>query len=92
MRGIIENKAPNISAGPMSSLRWAVEHAAKSLFRAKLPAWMLRPLTLPLGWIDLFSPVNGYALDACCGTYFIGRKSDRVLTPREIIAAYRGAQ
>lgn len=81
-----------ISAGPMSSLRWSVEHAAKSLFRTKVAAWALRPFTLPLGWIEQFSSSNGYALDACCGTYFIGRKSDRTLTAREIIAAYRGAQ
>jgi len=81
-----------ISAGPMSSLRWAVEHAAKSLFRTRIAAWFLRPFTLPLGWIEQFSPANGYALDACCGSYFIGRKSSHVMTPREIIAAYRGAQ
>jgi SAM-dependent methyltransferase len=81
-----------ISAGPMSALRWAIEHAAKSLFRTKVAAWMLRPLTLPLGWIEQFSPSNGYALDACSGSYFIGRKSDQTMSAREIVAAYRGAQ
>lgn len=81
-----------ISAGPMSSLRWAVEHGAKSLFRTRVAAWILRPFTLPLGWIEQFSSANGYALDACCGSYFIGRKSDRIMTHREIVAAYRGAQ
>ena len=81
-----------ISAGPMSALRWSIEHAAKSLFRSKLAAWLLRPFTLPLGWIEQFSPANRYALDACSGSYFIGRKSDRTATPREIIAAYKGAQ
>ena len=81
-----------ISAGPMSALRWAIEHAVKSLVRGKAAAWLLRPFTLPLGWIEQFSPRNGYALDACSGSYFIGRKSNRTLTPQEIIAAYRGAQ
>jgi SAM-dependent methyltransferase len=80
-----------ISAGPMSVLRWSIEHALRSLFRSKYPALLVRPLTLPLGWIDQFSPNNPYALDACSGSYFIGRKTDRVATPREIIAAYRGA-
>lgn len=81
-----------ISAGPMSALRWSIEHAARSLFRSKYPAAVLRVLTIPLGWIDQFSPNNRYALDACSGSYFIGRKSDKTATPREIIAAYRGAQ
>jgi len=81
-----------ISAGPMSALRWSLEHAARSLFRAKLPARILRPLTIPLGWIDQFSPSNRYALDACCGSYFIGRKSLHTAGPREIIESYRGSQ
>lgn len=79
-----------VSAGPMSALRWAIEHALRSLFRTKYVAIALRPLTMPLNWIEQFSPKNRYALDACSGSYFIGRKSEHVATPREIIAAYRG--
>lgn len=80
-----------ISAGPMSVLRWSIEHALRSLFRSKYPALLVRPLTIPLGWIEQFSPTNRYALDGCSGSYFIGRKSMRTATPREIIQAYRGA-
>lgn len=80
-----------VSAGPMSVLRWSIEHAFRSLFRSKYPALLVRPLTIPLGWIDQFSPNNRYALDGCSGSYFIGRKSTRTATPREIIQAYRGA-
>jgi SAM-dependent methyltransferase len=79
-----------VSAGPMSALRWSIEHALRSIFRSKYPAVVLRPLTIPLGWVEQFS--TRYALDGCCGSYFIGRKSDVTATPREIVAAYRGAQ
>jgi SAM-dependent methyltransferase len=84
--------AVGVSAGPMSALRWSIEHALRSLFRSKYPAIMVRPLTIPLGWIDQFAPSNRYALDGCCGSYFIGRKSQSTASPKEIIAAYRGAQ
>jgi SAM-dependent methyltransferase len=80
-----------ISAGPMSVMRWSIEHSLRSVFRSTYPAILVRPLTIPLGWIDQFSSTNRYALDACSGSYFIGRKSVRTATPREIIAAYRGA-
>lgn len=80
-----------ISAGPMSVLRWSIEHALRSMFRTKYLALLVRPLTIPLGWIDQFSPNNAYALDACSGSYFIGRKSSRTATAREIVAQYRGA-
>jgi SAM-dependent methyltransferase len=78
-----------ISAGPMSALRWSIEHAIRSLFRSRYPAVLFRPLTAPLGWVDQFN--TRYALDGCCGSYFIGRKSQSVASPKEIIAAYRGA-
>lgn len=84
--------AVGVSAGPMSTLRWSIEHALRSMFRSKYPALLMRPLTIPLGWIEQFSPNNRYALDACSGSYFIGRKSEATVTPREVIAAYRGAQ
>jgi SAM-dependent methyltransferase len=79
-----------ISAGPMSSLRWAIEHFLRTLFRSPYPAMLLRPMTIPLGWIDQFT--SRYAFDACCGSYFIGRKSGHTATPKEIIAGYKGAQ
>ncbi len=82
--------ATGVSAGPMSALRWSIEHAFRSLFRSRYPAILVRPLTAPFGWFDQFS--SRFALDGCCGSYFIGRKSQTTATPKEIIAAYHGAQ
>jgi SAM-dependent methyltransferase len=79
-----------VSAGPMSALRWSIEHALRSLFRTKYVAMLFRPLTIPLGWLDQFT--TGYAHDACCGSYFVGRKSNRTATPKEIVGEYFGAQ
>ena len=81
-----------VTVGPMSVMRWSVEHAAKCLFRSRRAGWFFRPLTLPLGWLERYASRTPFALDACSGSYFIGRKSSRTLSPKEIVAAYRGGQ
>lgn len=48
------------------------------------------------GWwvkyLDSFVANRPAALDAACGCYFLGRRSDRPLSDRELIMQYRGAQ
>jgi len=45
-----------------------------------------------LKYIDYFLINRPGALDAACGCYLLGRKSERTLSNRELIGLYRGAQ
>ena len=50
-----------------------------------------RGLLFPLRYLDRLVP-DVYAMDNASAYYFLGRRAERELTPREIIDYYRGAQ
>jgi SAM-dependent methyltransferase len=87
-----EELARGVSVGPVSALRWSFEHFVRALFRSKIAGMATRPLTLPLNLFERPASMNNFGMDACCGSYFVGRKSSKTLSPREIIASYVGAQ
>jgi SAM-dependent methyltransferase len=52
---------------------------------AHLTAWWLK-------YADALTSQRPAALDAACGCYFLGRRGNRVLSDRELITQYQGAQ
>jgi SAM-dependent methyltransferase len=79
------------TAGPGTQLLWAVDYFVKSLFRSRVAGKIAKAGFVWLQWFDgLIS--EDYASDAASGVYFLGRKSDVEISPREVIDFYRGAQ
>ena len=90
-----EEISSGAEGGPGMSLAWAYNAFLLSFVRsrlargvckvfAKLAAWWLK-------YVDYYLIDKPGGLDAACEYYFMGRKSDRILSDKEIIKQYRGA-
>ena len=55
------------------------------------PGKLARALLFPLRYLDRAIP-DSYAMDSASAYYFLGRRTQRELTPEEIVVYYRGAQ
>lgn len=80
-----------ISGGPGTQLIWSIDYFARAVFRSRLIGKMFK---LAFSWLQLFDGLvpSTYASDAASGLYFLGRRSNRTVSPREIVSFYRGAQ
>ncbi|MBE7186077.1 MAG: class I SAM-dependent methyltransferase [Methylobacterium mesophilicum] len=79
------------SGGPGLQLMWTADYFCRSLFRSKRMGKIAKALVFWAQYLDDLIP-PAYASDAASGVYFLGSKSTREITPREIIAYYAGAQ
>jgi SAM-dependent methyltransferase len=78
-------------AGPGSQLLASLDHLVRGLLRSQLAGRLARAALFWLRYLDRLVP-PAYAMDDASAYYFLGRRSERELTPRQIIAYYRGAQ
>jgi ubiquinone/menaquinone biosynthesis C-methylase UbiE len=77
--------------GPGTQILWSVDHLARGLLRSELAGKLARGLFFWLRSLDRLIP-TAFAMDNASAYYFLGRRADRELTPREIVRYYRGAQ
>ncbi len=79
------------SGGPGRQLMWSVDYFARSVFRSRIAGKIAK---LAFFWARYFDDVipESYAIDGASGVFFLGTKSNEVMTPKMIIEAYRGAQ
>ena len=89
-RGFEELSAGPV-AGPGTELLWSIDHLVRGLTRSELAGKLARGLLFALRYLDRVVP-EAFATDNASAFYFLGRRADRELTPREIVAYYRGAQ
>jgi SAM-dependent methyltransferase len=84
------------SCGPGMALAWSFEYFLLSFAQSRRVRGLLRRLArLGLFWAAYFDYLlidTPGARDAAAGYYFLGTKSDHILSDRELIALYRGAQ
>ena len=78
-------------AGPGTQLLWSVDHVVRGVLRSELAGKLARALLFPLRYLDRAIP-DSYAMDSASAYYFLGRRTQRELTPEEIVVYYRGAQ
>jgi SAM-dependent methyltransferase/uncharacterized protein YbaR (Trm112 family) len=85
-----------VVCGPGMALAWSYQYFLMSFARSKTSQSFIRIFSrLTSFFLKYFDPYlvdKPGALDAASGYYFIGRKSDQVLSDRELITLYRGAQ
>ncbi len=78
-------------AGPGTQMLWSVDHLARGLLRSGLAGRLARAVFLWLRRLDRLVPAS-YAIDDASACFFLGRRAERELTPREIRGYYGGAQ
>jgi SAM-dependent methyltransferase len=78
------------SDGPGNALLWSLRYLVRGLARTKLAGIVASLIML---WVRLFDRLipEAYAVDSTSAVFFIGRKSDNSLSPKDIISYYRGA-
>jgi SAM-dependent methyltransferase len=84
------------TAGPGTALAWACQFFLLSFATTR---WARRAMyalaRLTLFWLKYFDAAlmnKPEAYDTASGFFFMGRKSGRILSDRELVALYRGAQ
>ena len=76
--------------GPGSQLLWSIEHVVRGTFRSVTAGVLVKMLLFWLRYFDALIPER-YASDAASAVYFLGRKSETAIQPRDMIAYYKGA-
>jgi ubiquinone/menaquinone biosynthesis C-methylase UbiE len=84
-----------IAAGPVAGagtqLLTSIDHLIRGLLRSELAGKLARAAFAFLRQLDRLVATS-FAMDNASAYYFLGRRSDSQLTPREIVRYYRGAQ
>lgn len=78
-----------VVSGPGTALSWALRYFFVGLLRNKLLGTGLASLFFWLRYIDNFIPTT-YSSDGASAVFFMGRKSNKPITPHEIIKFHRG--
>jgi SAM-dependent methyltransferase len=94
-RHFSEIKSGPIS-GPGTALAWSYQYFLLSFTRSRLGRGVLRAVARSTGfflkYFDYYLIDKAGAYDAAAGVFFLGRKEDTVLSDRELIRYYKGAQ
>lgn len=80
-----------VSSGAGTQLLWSLSYFFRSLFQSSLVGKAVR---LCFFWLPLWDRLipSKFNIDAACGVYFMGEKSDKSLKAGEIVDYYNGAQ
>jgi len=79
-----------ISMGPGVQLLWTLEHNARGVFRSRAIGQAAKLALFWLQFLERMIPLR-YAFDNASSFYFFGAKTDKPLTPQEIVRYYKGA-
>lgn len=79
------------TAGSGTALLWSLSYFFTGLFKSKLAGRVVRILFYWLNYFDNLIPY-AYNIDAACGVFFLGKKSNNVISDIEMIAYYSGSQ
>jgi SAM-dependent methyltransferase/uncharacterized protein YbaR (Trm112 family) len=76
--------------GPGNVFLWSVRYLVRGLTRTKLCGIVA---VVSLLWVRLLDKLipRTFAIDSTCGVFFIGRKGEGTLSPKDMIGYYRGA-
>jgi SAM-dependent methyltransferase len=76
--------------GPANSFLWSIRYLVRGIARTKLAGIVAQ---IAMMWIRLFDKIipAPFVIDSATGVFFIGSKGTTSLTPKDIIAYYRGA-
>jgi hypothetical protein len=70
---------------------WSLDHLARSLFRSRSAGRLTRLLFFWVRFADRVTDPH-YAADAASAVFFLGRRADGQLRPRDMVDDYTGGQ
>lgn len=76
--------------GTASQLLWSIDHVVRGVFRSVTAGVIAKTLFFWLGYLDRLIP-RAYASDGASAVYFLGRKSETAIGPKDMVAFYKGA-
>ena len=79
-----------VALGTGTTLLWSIEHLVRGVFRSVKAGVAARALLFWIRGFDRIIP-RGYASDAASAVYFLGRKSNAAIAPRDMVGFYKGA-
>jgi SAM-dependent methyltransferase len=85
-----EEISSGITRGPGTVMIWAIRYFVASVFGTYKAGTLAAMLFFWLRFFDRWAK-PAHAADGASGVYFFGRRSDRVISPKQAIACYRGA-
>jgi SAM-dependent methyltransferase len=77
--------------GPGTQLVWTADYLLRGLTRSQTAGRVAHRILAPLSYLDRFVPLT-HSIDNSPAVYFLGRRSESSLSPREMAAYYQGAQ
>jgi SAM-dependent methyltransferase len=80
-----------VSAGAGTQMLWSIDYFFRSLFRSRKAGKTFKVLFFWVQYLDVFMPEK-YSVDAASGVFFLGRKSNVKIQPKDIVKYYKGAQ
>jgi SAM-dependent methyltransferase len=87
-------EASGITCGPGMALAWAIQYFLMSFFASRslraIASGTARAAFFWLKYFDYFLAGKAAASDAASAFFFLGRKSNEVLSDRELVASYHG--
>jgi SAM-dependent methyltransferase len=80
-----------VVAGPGTALAWSIDHLVRGLLRSRAAGRVVRLLFFWLRYADRLSDPR-FAADGASAVFFLGRRADGSISPKEAVSGYRGAQ
>ena len=80
-----------ISGGSGTQLLWTIDYVGRSLFRSPRMGTLLKAAMFWLSYLDRLAPV-GFQVDNASGVFFLGRRAEHEIAPKDMVAYYKGAQ
>lgn len=74
-----------------TTLLWSIDYISRGLFRSNIIGKIFKILFFWVRFLDYLIPAKNN-IDGACGLYYIGKKSNIKLKPKEILKFYTGAQ
>jgi SAM-dependent methyltransferase len=78
-----------VALGSSVQLLGSIEHVTRGLFRSVTAGVLAKMSLFWMRYVDRLIP-RGHASDAASALYFLGRRSEVALSPKEMIAYYKG--
>lgn len=78
------------TAGPGLVAVWSARYLVRGLLRTRKAGIAAALAVFWLAWLDRLVPLP-FRVDAASAVYFLGRRSEASLTPRDMVGYYRGA-
>ncbi len=77
--------------GPGTQLAWTVDYLVRAFTRSQAAGRVAHRLLSPLSYLDRLVPAT-HTIDNSPAVYFLGRRSESSISPRDMAAYYQGAQ